>query len=771
MQKKLKQFVRSPFFLLALCGFILCTALGSWLLNRGKAFGQTFYPEDYTVSDSAKVGEDVTIDEIMGGAGSFLKTPSLSLQKGVYQVVVNYNADREGSTMQVFCSDLSTLTLHSAPLTLDPASHSAVFSFELTKDTEEVAVEAFFSGSGYLSITGLSIHETSSLYKKNLFYALVLCLLLCLGRYFIRSKQETRQVIFALSAIFLISCYPLYLNYLLVGHDLPFHLLRIEGIKAGLSQGIFPVKIHPVWAKDYGYAVGVFYGDALLYFPAFLRLLGFSIQTAYQYFAAAVNLGTVLVSYFAFRRMFRSRKIGILGSGIYTLSMYRLVDMYTRAAVGEYSAMMFFPLVLCGFYLIFMETDKTNWWKHGILTALGLTGLVQTHVLSCEMAALFILLTCLVLIRKVLTKHIFLALSTGAICTLLLNLSFLVPFLHYYGWGNVRITSPEWAGNTNGSIQDNGLFPVQLFSLFQRNNGGSSTTYGGITGETTFTIGILLVLGSILFCYQLLCHKRECQKEKNFAPACLCFGLGLLAAFMSTYYFPWDSIASFHEITGNIVLNLQFPWRLLAIATPLLTFVCCFAFQKRPSLMKESQTMMISSLCLFLAAVSAGWYFYDFTYNRESEPYRVYDTYELNSMTLYSGEYLPAGTNLEEIETGQPFYEGVSSLEEYTKQGTKILCRVTAEENGGFIDFPLNYYPDYHAVTLETGESLTVIPGYNHMVRVELPAGYEGTLQVTFQPPWFWRLSEIISALAFIVAALIFFKPFPAKGLRRKAAK
>ncbi|MEI3526383.1 MAG: hypothetical protein V8Q27_09855 [Eubacteriales bacterium] len=66
--------------------------------------------------------------------------------------------------------------------------------------------------------------------------------------------------------------------------------------------------------------------------------------------------------------------------------------MYTRAALGEYSAMAFLPLALYGFCSIFSDySGKKNW----MALAMGVTGLLETHMLSTEMAAMLAGVLCL----------------------------------------------------------------------------------------------------------------------------------------------------------------------------------------------------------------------------------------------------------------------------------------------------------------------------------------------------------------------------------------
>ena len=723
---------------------ILAFALGSYIFNRGDAFSQTYYIEDFTLGAGKIDGDYISVTPA-SEAGEMLHLTT-ALDKGVYVVRFNYNTNSEESTIKVSSSELNELELLSAPLTLVPGKLTDALTLDLRRAGDDITISIDYSGEGNLSVSEISIHETSNLYKQNVFYALLLCVILAFGFYFYYAPKDKRSVIMCLGGIFAFSCYPLMTDYMMVGHDLPFHLLRIEGIYHGLIQGNFPVKIHPVWAQDYGYAVGVFYGDAFLYIPAFLRILGFSIQTSYKYFVTFINLGTVIITYFCFKKMFSSTKAGILGSLLYTLSMYRLADVYTRAAIGEYTALMCLPLVLCGFYLIYTQkpSAKRESAKYAVWVALGLTGVIQSHILSCEMLVVFILILCIVLFKRTFRLQTFLTLAAGAGITLLMNLGFLIPFLSYFN-ESIRINSPEWKESASVFIQDKGMYPVQLFGLMNRVNGGSWSVAAGVHNEAAYSLGIVLTLGTVLCIYLLLCCP-ESGRDTNRKPAILCCILGLLALFMSSCYFPWDALAATGEVAGTLVGNLQFPWRFLAVATILLTFSSCYAIVNIQKFLPVQTATAIFTSMLTLIIVSCGWYYYDFVYT--AEPYRVYDTYELNSMSLYSYEYLPTGTDPIEIAADAILYDEQVNLLSYEKKGTTIVC--TAETKGGStIDFPLNYYQYYACYDLTTGEKLPIEAGYNNMVRVTLPANYSGQFKISFKEPLYWRAAEITSLLTF----------------------
>lgn len=744
---------KQAYAFMALQLLIMLVAFSGWLFHRGRLFQRTIALDEYNVSGSAVAAGDITTDETMSGGGFLVSTPELSLKRGTYHIHVNYNANAEGNTVHVGSAQAGSLELLCLDTELNPAYHTAILRVDLSRDITDFTVSASFSGKGYLSITGMSVVQTTDQDKRNLVRALGLCLLLNLGWLFFKSDASSRRVMLALAAIFGVTCYPLYLDYLPVGHDLPFHLLRIEGLAEGLSDHVFPVKIHPLWAKDYGYAVGVMYGNAFLYFPALLRRFGYSVQSAYKLYAAAVNLGTVVISYFSFKKMFRSRNTGLLGSLAYSLCVYRLMDIYTRAALGEYTAMMFFPAVLCGFYLIFTEASEDNWHKYAILTALGLTGLIQSHVLSCEMAAFIILPVCLVLIKRVCRRHTFTALASAAVLTALLNSGFLVPFLDYYHT-DLYITSGQWTGSNVDRFQELGLFPNQLFTLFGHGTGTTLSTVSGTAYECTMSLGIFLLCGLLLFLYLLLCHYKECRSRRNFIPSCICAAISCALLYMSTCYFPWNAIASRGGLAETIIQSLQFPWRLLAPATALLTFTCCFAAGTLRELYDRETALPVLLAALVLSAVNCGWYLYDFTYS--GDPYRVYDAKDLNSMCLYSCEYLPTGTSLEDFEDNLVAPSEGVAITDYQKNGTTITCNVAAPASGGYADFPLTCYKYYVCRDNATGELLEYSPGYNNRIRVSFPAGFDGSVTIRFKEPLHWRLSELLSLAAFLLTLTLY---------------
>ena len=200
-----------------------------------------------------------------------------------------------------------------------------------------------------------------------------------------------------LLAAALLACGPFLSGGVWHGSDLGYHLRRIENIAMGLADGQFPVRIQSDWLLGNGYAVGVFYGDLLLYAPALLRLAGVPVTIAYDLYLFAVTLLTAWGGYYAARRLALPRAAAFGAAALYTLAAYRLCDVTDRAALGEYTALAFLPLAAAGFWRT-LHPDSARL-PGAALLVLGLSGVLQSHLLSFEMTVLCLCAAALVLAR------------------------------------------------------------------------------------------------------------------------------------------------------------------------------------------------------------------------------------------------------------------------------------------------------------------------------------------------------------------------------------
>lgn len=689
----------------------------------------------------------------------YLTTPEMNLPAGSYQVTLVYDTDDPDQKYSV------TSKYRTYPVTVGYGGRLPLYGNELRFDffspirVEGYQVHVDYSGSGRVFLASVSVCETN-VWKNMLLLAVVSLSLLADGlilRYRRLQPEERRRARIAWSAIACLTVFaslPLLSVYLSWGDDLEFHLNRIEAIRESLLAGQFPNRISAYWNKGYGYASALLYGEAFLYAPALLRLLGFSVQGAYKCYVIAVNLTTMVTAWLCFRKLFEDEWAALFGAAAYLLAPYRLVCVYQRAAVGEYTALLFFPLIFYGLMRLCEEepegqSAKGRAW---ISLTVGFSGLVQCHVISVLIGAGFTGLFCVAFFKKTVTPFRLLQLCKAAVATILLNFWFLLPFVEYMrlGYGGGTAEDTLW---WRGCMGAHGAFFSQMFSLFQSGVGESHTVVDGLAreGERNYTLGGLALAALFYLFYRIYYHEEK-TRLRRIGDWSLAFGG--LAAFMCTVWFPWDGIQQICSLTAMITRNIQFPWRFLGMASFCLTLTLVSLLCL---LRKRGEKWLYCGAALVLGAaflLSADFFLYSFTREASQELYGLGSS--MNSCSIGGGEYLPMNTppiwklaEERQVTAG----EGMTLSKTLRKNGGRTYAVTCSNQAASetYADLPLLPYKGYVCRDEASGEELLVnltdAPG---KLRVQVPAGYEGTFQVRFEPPWRWRLAEVVSLFTFL---------------------
>lgn len=565
-----------------------------------------------------------------------------------------------------------------------------------------------------------------------------------------RLSRQDRGIGLALGALLLFMCVPLFRQGLFFGHDLRFHLTRIEGVAGALAAGELPARIYPNLLQGQGYANGIFYGDIFLYFPAALYLAGFSLQACCRVYVVLVNAATVLIAFRCFARMAQDRLLGLLGAVLYSLSQYYFMTQYVNAAMGQYTAMAFLPLVLYTLWMAFTRpADSPGYRSLWLPGALGCTGLALSHVLTCAMAALIAGLACLLCLRRVLRGQTLLLLAKLAAVTLLLCLWFLVPFADYMLTDTFRVTVE---GHDIWNTLSHSLQPLQLFDIFGRSGGGSAVLHDGLLEETVYSPGAALLLGALVL--PVLWLDPAFRPGPNAKGGLFLAGLGALTLWMTTTLFPWYGLCRLLPPLESFVSTMQFPWRFMAIAQLLLAAAAVLGLKELQA--REKRVFRAVSLCLcFLAVVCIGAFDADLYRNKWSET--IYEMSDIGARTdhtpftkalvqISNAEYLPAGMDMDEVWLlTEPEYDGDTvTLTDYEKQG--LTVRFTAQNSAGepgTVTVPLIGYKGYRAWA--DGQELPVTRSEKGQVSLQLPAGFHGKVLVRFAEPLYWRGAEAVS--------------------------
>lgn len=685
------------------------------------------------------------IDQAYGANETFLISDSLYIPAGVYKVALSYETDTDmGNHCTVFdaTASLGGVLTNGDPLYAGLGSTD--YEVWLMDGNGSLQVQVSYGGAGYLLVKGVRIYDSGAMQRMLLFAALLLFACVDLGLWHrLRTGEMTVENKLAAAGLVLIvavSSYPLMTDYVMLGGDLIFHLLRIEGIKDALLSGQFPVRIAPKWQQGYGYAASIFYGDTLLFIPAILRLIGFSIQTSYKIFLFLLNAGACLVSYYAFLKIFKNKCIGVLCSTMYTMSFYRLYKLYYNAALGESISTIFIPLLFAGFYQIFTEDVKApKYRRNWILPAIGFCGMIQSHILSTYIVSAFVILLCVLMWKKVFRKETFLVLVKVVVITSLVSAWFVVPFLDYMSSGAFVVNHIS-----SQKIQVRGLQVAQLFRFFV--NVGNNHFYydNGMVDADPVGLGGVLIAGLFLFMVLLWIRKTDNLEKGMLTAGKIAAFMGICAMAMSTCHFPWDRIQRFSKLTSALVGPLILPNRFLNMATSSLVFVAgvagiCIWKMGRPA-QKTVFAAGIAGMTLLggvylLNDIGDSMFFA-----------RLYNVGGMGTGYISGAEYLPVGTDASRLVYRAPVVGDGVELYGYEKKYLAVTMDcVNHSQQESYMDMPLLYYKGYRAKSGD-GKELEVCAGENNVVRVMIPGGYEGAVSVGFVSPWHWRVAEGISA-------------------------
>lgn len=697
---------------------------------------------------------------VESGGETALQSGRLMLEKGSYTFNVAYEAKAgETVTGEAAAEIIDDLAADSqgnpspvlASVPLDPGQTEAVLTLTLPQTTRGVRV--VLRGAVTAGVT--AVLSDAPVWNDTAFFMLCLLLLAGLGVWIaLRERKgdvlpESLAVAVCAVAVFVASL-PALRDFLVYGHDLAFHLTRIESIKDGLLSGQFPVRIDPTFLNGYGYASSVMYGDLFLYVPALLRLCGVSMLVSWQAFLVLLNFFTAYVAYRAVKQWTGKAEVGLIAGVVFTLGIYRLMTLYTRASAGEALAMLFYPPVIVGMVLVLTQGKGVKW------LVLGMTGLVQSHLISLQIAALGCALYTLVCVifRKTSWKNIGkLCLAAGI--TLLINLWFLVPLLSYSGL-DLDIFHQE------KQIWLHAAYLPQLFSSFV-DPYAAVTTFPGTTAEMPLSVGLLLGLGLVLYLFAAY-KKREGQLEDV-----RLYGIGrgaaafaILALWMASVAFPWTYVHNV-PILGKVLFAVQFPWRYLGAASALLSVVFAVSVWLLFGKPERRRTLVLA--CLLLAIFNAA-PFLDRAVQSENQTVVVKDkAADFVAPVYLPGDYLFEGTDVDAILTRSPapaVAEGDLQISSYRKDYLHISFDYAALE-AAVVEMPLYAYPAYRAM-LNGKEELALSQGENHILAVTLPAG-GGHVEVTLRQPWTFTLADLLSLLAILALTA---REFRARLVRRR---
>lgn len=696
---------------IVLCGLMIYKGKTSWKRDIQLADFKSDYigynDGKWSVSSGVIESEDNIV---------LLYGPYETIKPGSYSVTLDYYSDSK-MTCRLFSAERGEF-IHASDFYLSPNNNQVTYNFYVTQSIYDLEIRIVdYSGYESFSLTGATIKSTAHDMRVLLFTWIAMSLLV---DYFIFSKcyKNNRRAVLCLLGIAFIGTLSYMFPGIAPGHDFPYHILRIEGIADGLKSGQFPVRMHSVFMDGFGYPNGIFYGDLFLYIPAVLRIIGFSINTSYKLYVFLVSLLTAYTTYYMGRRIFKNDTTALVVALSYVTASYRIVDVFVRSAVGEYTALAFYPIVAVAIWQLYTGKDsERNYTGISLTLAMGMLGLLYTHVLSTEMVCIVLVAVAISQYKKTFTKNVLLTYAKAVGIFIALGLAFIVPFLDYY----MRVATEIKA--TNGSvklIQSRGAYIADLFAVF-RDFYGEGEDY--VVYRMQITPGLVFMAVLLVAVYLLIAKKAT--KEIKYLTI-----FTLILLFISTNLFPWNKLA-FASKFFNVFAQIQYPWRYIGIAIVFLAILLGLILEYFVE--NEFYSEKIYAVIIAMALVSTA-LFIGSAEDNATGVTKYYDTAQLDrgAGAIGYGEYLIEGTDTSDL-IAINLYKGDLSA----------------------IDIPKYNYPYYKAYD-ENGNELAISNGINNRICVSVESSYNGDVTVKFVEPILWRIAEIISLLSAISLLIIY---------------
>ena len=744
---------------------------------------------------------EITPESADGYTGCAFESKPHDLARGQYTVSVEYESDSDGNYVVVWSPnemDTNAVAGESgkvlARIDLPAGQTRAQTDLNLHENKFGVVIRIYYE-SGDLKIIRTETNETGlhtdQIWNAALIFGAIVFLywLLCC-HYRAEEYRSSRRTAAVLIAAIVVSCVPLMNDFLIDGHDLTVHLGRISGIAQGLQNGHFPVWINMVQGAEFGYAMPIMYPQLFLYIPALMMCTGMSLMNAYKIFVILLIIATIVIAYFSFRAIFRDRTAAVVGALTYSLCLYHLGDIYSRAALGEMQAMCFLPLLLWGFYEIYVGNERK--WP---IVAAGMTCILSCHMLSFVMSMAFIVLYFILLLPSMIRHHFFgrfLALIKAGLVTILLNLYFFIPFADYYVNGGLSVNTTN---DSNITLNGTGAYLSQVFGIFYKADSTlRNKSYGVTRHEMMLSIGFVIPAAVIAFCWLYFVEKQhftvqvksaaknvqtltgadaekaaaeqkmtvsdtkqpaaeqsdnseERAGKQRFAYRFGAFMLvgTLLSLFMSLWLFPWIGVVSLPVL--DKFRMVQYVWRFLMMVdlfgSALTGCVVVILASAHPALRRKAAAVI---LCAVFACTI---YYLD----SASDSINYYDRnliHEQATDNLYLDENDPDVF----LQNKGPLYVTSSAeqtkITDFERMETTVSFSYELPEGVQEADLTVPLYDYIGYVAEVNGKETQISQSDNFLVSVHVTEP-SAAVKVFFRPKTIWKAGYVVSALTFIL--------------------
>jgi len=674
---------------------------------------------------------------------------------GAYHVVIDYKnltaVNPEVSQSQCYIEiesdkDQDKILSNSQMLYDNAIESEGVFWISPFAGSIDAKLKLYVKDPGTTVIQNIRIEES----LKYRYYLLLLYVAICsfvwFAFYLCSHLSENQKVVLLL--LFFIVFYnsiPLFSRGYYDTRDMLFHLKRIGSLAEGLSRGNFPVRYEPDVANGFGYVEHIFYPNLFLYFPAILFLLDVPLYFCYKIYIFIINIATCVISYFSFKRIFHSKIIGILGTGIYSLAIYRIFNLYGLNAAGELSAKIFFPLLCYGLWDVINQKKPVRLSDCWPLIISGI-GIICSHVLTWELLLIFLALFFLMNWREYIRRDIIWAFCQSCFIILGCCAFFLIPFFDGL--------SMSMGVNHYSEDVSIGEYALDVSTLFR---------FVFEDKDSARSVGNVFLIGLILFGICIIYQRAwKLKSSKEYAVMRKLALLGIISIWMCTELFPWNYISYISKRLSWFLGVVQFPWRYLSITGIIMTLVTCYSVKTLSIHLAEKFSIRIKNALMagfsislvVISILEASNYMGHYVLQTDIVNW-AYMNNDVN-YALALRDYVPEDVHSGDFCTNEVICSSDDiSIKEYYSEGDKKYCVIKNAGTDGYVDLPVFCYKQMQITNKNIGENMQITKGTKGRLRVMIPKGFSGTLEIIFKIPIAWRIGEGISLVFWIILGII----------------
>ncbi|WP_163271572.1 YfhO family protein [Dysgonomonas sp. 511] len=510
------------------------------------------------------------------------------------------------------------------------------------------------------------------------------------------------------------------------GWDYYFHLTRFDALVTALTEGTFPLYIDHSAALGYGYLSRVFYSDMLMVPFALIGMVT-GAPVAFEIMVFTMTILCGIIMYGAVKTIYKNPYIAFVSGLLYTFSVYRLFDVYSRAAFGEVLAFTFLPLVFWGLYHI-IKGDCRKWY----IIAFGFTLTIFSHVIS-SVLTFFTVIILLAVYYKPLAKEPkrILFLVVAALTTIAITSSYTLPLAEQLASNDFRYQYNDWSLPSRTKLSPE----YMLWALL----------CGFAYPKDIIIVGIGILSTAVVFLRIFVREKSEALRSVDTG---LIVGVIFLVAVSSI--FPWG------RFPFTLFSFIQYPSRLFLFVT--LFFSVAGAYYLSKIFLKEKQ-QLITAIILIACLIAT--FFCHNDYCRAVYTGHIKETNEKplpgNFFYLNGAEYVPARVPSayyisERRDSIKPL-KGETEI--YSPQRDKGALAFEAKvQQPDSLELPLFYYKGYMAFA--NRKPVAISQSKNGLVQI--PVEESGEVDVYYSGTPIQELSLLFNFVCLIILCIYIYR-------------